>query len=170
MSSRLAARLGAAVMLSIAAACGGGAAPAAPASPAAPSATPTPVVSTGSATVGGKTETILTGAGGLTLYYFGPDKGGKITCTASMFDAIQAGNCLALWPPLILPSGTTVPHSSGITGNFTTLSNPDGKGMQILYNNWPLYYFSQDTKPGDTTGQGVLGQWFVATPGLAPSS
>lgn len=168
MHSRSAARWGVAVLLTIAAACGGGGA--APASPAAPSATPTPIVSTGSATVGGKTETILTGAGGLTLYYFGPDKGGKITCTASMFDAIQPGNCLAFWPPLILPSGTTVPHSSGITGRFTTLPNPDGKGMQILYNNWPLYYFSKDTKPGDTNGQGVLGQFFVATPGLAPSS
>jgi predicted lipoprotein with Yx(FWY)xxD motif len=168
MRTRSAAGLGFAMLLTLATACGGGGA--APASPAAPSPTPTPVVSTGSATVAGKAETILIDDRGLTLYYFLPDKGGKITCTTTMFDAIMAGNCLALWPPLILPTGTTVPHASGIPGRFAMLTNPDGKGMQILYNGWPLYFFSKDTKPGDTNGQGLLGQWFVATPNLAPSS
>ena len=26
---------------------------------------------------------------------------------------------------------------------------------------WPLYFFSGDATPGDTTGQGVGGVWFV---------
>lgn len=155
--------LGWAIALLIApAACGGNSNPAAAQSTPTPTPAPTTaVVMTASATVGGKTMTILTDAKGMTLYYFTPDKGGKITCT---------GSCLAAWPPLLLTSGTTVPHTSDITGSFSTLANPDGKGTQILYNAWPLYYWIQDQKPGDTTGQGVGGKWFVATPDLASGS
>lgn len=147
-------------LLMLPAACGGnsGSAP-----PPAPAATPTsaPVVATASASVGGKTMTILTDSKGMTLYYFTPDKGGKITCT---------GSCLAAWPPLLLASGSSVPHTADVTGSFTTLPNPDGKGTQILYKSWPLYYWIKDQKPGDTTGQGVGGKWFVATPDLAAGS
>ena len=148
-------------LLLLPAACGGG--PSAASAPPTPAPTPTaaPVVMTASATVGGKTMTILTDAKGMTLYYFTPDKGGKITCT---------GSCLAAWPPLLLSSGTAVPHTSDITGSFSTLANPDGKGTQILYNTWPLYYWVKDQKPGDTTGQGVGGKWFVATPDVAAGS
>jgi hypothetical protein len=31
----------------------------------------------------------------------------------------------------------------------------------VKYGAWPLYYFAKDTKPGDTTGQGVQGVWYV---------
>jgi hypothetical protein len=34
----------------------------------------------------------------------------------------------------------------------------------------PLYYYAKDAKAGDTTGQGVGGKWFVASPtGAAPA-
>lgn len=127
-----------------------------------PAATPTaaPVVATATATVDGKSQTILVDAKGMTLYYFTPDKGGKITCT---------GSCLAAWPPLTV-TGSDVPHTKDVTGKFTTLANPDGKGTQVLYNTWPLYYWVKDQKPGDTTGQNVGGKWFVATPDLAAGS
>jgi predicted lipoprotein with Yx(FWY)xxD motif len=128
---------------------------------ASPSPSVAPIVKTSTATVAGKSETILVGANGMTLYGYLPDKGGVITCK---------GGCAANWPPLFLPSGqTTVSATTDITGKFTTAPHPDGKGTQVIYNDWPLYFWVKDTKPGDTTGQGVGGKWFVATPAMTPS-
>ena len=118
--------------------------------------TPAPLVKTATVTVDGKQQTILVDNAGMTLYLFTPDKGGKISCT---------GPCLAVWPPLLLPADMTKPvPGPGLTGTCTTLANPDGKGTQILYNNWPLYYYAKDKAPGDVTGQNVGGKWFVVTP------
>jgi predicted lipoprotein with Yx(FWY)xxD motif len=116
---------------------------------------PTATVLATTATVGGASKTILTDSKGMTLYYFTPDKGGKVTCT---------GGCLAVWPPLISDAPTA---GSGVTGSLTTVANPDGKGTQVVYNGWPLYYYVKDTKPGDTTGENVGGKWFVVPPDLA---
>jgi predicted lipoprotein with Yx(FWY)xxD motif len=110
--------------------------------------------------VAGKSETILVDNKGMTLYYFTPDKGGKVTCT---------GPCLGVWPPLLVPAGMTKPAADKtVKGTLTTVANPDGKGTQVVYNNWPLYYYAKDKSPGDTTGQNVGGKWFVVPPDLAP--
>ncbi len=125
----------------------------------APSPTPTPLVVTASATVGGASMTILTDSKGMTLYYFTPDKGGQVTCKAG---------CLAVWPPLLLPAEESKPTGgTGVSGALTTIANPDGKGTQVMYNNWPLYYYVKDKSPGDVTGQNVGGKWFVVPPNLA---
>jgi predicted lipoprotein with Yx(FWY)xxD motif len=140
------------------AACGGDTSSAA--SSPSPSAAQAPLVKTATATVAGASQTILVGANGMTLYYYLPDKGGKITCT---------GQCLVNWPPLIVPSTkTSVAATSDITGKFTLLANTEANGSQVVYNNWPMYFWIKDKTPGDTTGQGVGGKWFVATPGLVP--
>lgn len=137
-------------------ACGGSTA----SPPTSPSPTVAPIIKTSTATVAGKSETILVGANGMTLYAYLPDKGGVITCKAA---------CSANWPPLVLPAGqATVSATSDIKGKFTIAPNPDGKGSQVLYNNWPLYFFSKDKQAGDTTGQGLAGKWSVATPDMAP--
>lgn len=143
----------------IAAACGGSASSSGSSSggSAAKSASPAPAaeVKTATATVAGKQETILTDQKGMTLYYYTPDKGGKVTCT---------GQCAALWPPLASPSGSSNPTGGqGVTGPLATASNPAG-GSVITYKGWPLYTWVKDKAPGDTTGQGVQGIWFVVTP------
>jgi len=43
----------------------------------------------------------------------------------------------------------------------------DANGNQVEYNGHLLYAYSGDTAPGQTNGEGLLGKWFVATPGLA---
>ena len=106
--------------------------------------------STGSSTALG---TYLTDPHGRTLYIFTKDTKDKSNCT---------GACLTIWPPYgpgikatnapvnmpMLPVGVSV-----IKGN---------NGMvQFTYNGMPLYYYSKDTAPGQTNGQGVLGTWFV---------
>jgi len=61
------------------------------------------------------------------------------------------GSCLAIWPPLLMPAGKTVP--AGATGLGTVST---GAGLQVTYNSKPLYTFSSDTKKS-VSGQGVGG-------------
>jgi predicted lipoprotein with Yx(FWY)xxD motif len=148
------------VSLLLMAACGGGSSSSGGSSstPAASAAAPSTaaVVKTATATVDGKSETILTDAKGMTLYHYTPDKGGKVTCT---------GGCAAAWPPLMLPAGITKATGTGLTGTLATVPGATG-GMQVTYNGWPLYGWIKDKAPGDTTGQGVGGNWFVVTPDI----
>jgi predicted lipoprotein with Yx(FWY)xxD motif len=96
--------------------------------------------------------TFLTGSGGMTLYIFTKDRPNQTTCT---------GGCAQLWPPLTVPAGHQPQAGAGVTGRLGTLVRPDG-GTQATYDGMPLYYYSGDTKAGDTTGQGQGGVWFVA--------
>lgn len=128
-----------------------------------PSPTAAPNVLAQSETVAGKPTVILVDSKGMTLYLWKKDTGtGKVDCV---------GGCAAIWPPFVLPAGTMHPvGGSGVTGTLTTLDNPEGKGAQVVYNGWPLYYYVKDKAPGDTTGQGVGGNWFVVTPDQAANS
>jgi len=95
----------------------------------------------------------LTGSNGMTLYIFKNDvaNSGKSAAEA----------LAATWPPLC-PCGSPV-AGAGMTGALATITRADGKG-QVTYNGLPLYSFVDDKRPGDTTGQGVNGVWFVAAP------
>jgi ABC-type Fe3+-hydroxamate transport system substrate-binding protein len=96
-------RRGSIVLASLAAllvaACGGSSSSDSSSSAASPTPKAAITVKTASKTVAGKSETILVDAKGMTLYYFTPDKGGTVTCTAA---------CLEAWPPLLLPSDAAV--------------------------------------------------------------
>jgi predicted lipoprotein with Yx(FWY)xxD motif len=157
--------LAALAALTMTAACGGSSSPSAAANTPAPAPTKAPNVLAMAEPVAGQSMTILVDDKGLTLYRWGKDSGasiGKINCV---------GGCAAVWPPFVLPASATTPVAgSGVTGTLTTLVNPEGKGTQVLYNGWPLYYFAKDKAPGDTTGQGVNGNWFVVTPDQAPNA
>lgn len=96
----------------------------------------------------------LTTASGRTLYYFTPEHDSHITCT---------GQCAAIWLPLLDPSGLLT-KTETLPGTLTTI--PRGNSRQVTYSDWPLYTFSGDKAPGDTNGQGILGQWFVASTSL----
>jgi predicted lipoprotein with Yx(FWY)xxD motif len=108
-------------------------------------------VRTASATVAGKTETILVNTGGLPLYYYQPDTAAK---------SLVTGGLAALWPPLT----SAAPTAAGASGKLTAVN--DAHGHQVAYNGHLLYTFVSD-HPGQVTGQGVQ-NFFVATPGLTP--
>lgn len=134
------------------------------------SSTPTPAaqgatVETATATVQGKSETILTNSSGMTLYYYTPDKDKSVTCT---------GKCQSIWPPLTDSSAPAAP--SGVTGTFGVDPNPAG-GSVVTYNGWPLYTYAKDMSPGQTKGEGLNNSggttdplWFVATPSLTANA
>jgi predicted lipoprotein with Yx(FWY)xxD motif len=106
-------------------------------------------VQTASATVQGRTETILVDAKGLPLYSYQPD-----TPTTSYV----TGQLAALWPPVV----TATPTVRGATGTVTSV--PTTNGHQVAYNGHFLYTFIEDS-PGHVTGQGVQ-NFFIATPDL----
>jgi predicted lipoprotein with Yx(FWY)xxD motif len=112
----------------------------------------------------GSVGAYLTGKDGRTLYIFTPDSVNISTCV---------DGCAATWPPFTVGSGGAPKAGTGVTGTLTTFARPDGT-RQVAYNGSPLYYYAADTKAGDTTGQGVGGKWYVASPtgtgpGPAPS-
>lgn len=116
-------------------------------------------VKTAQATVKGTSETILTNAQGLTLYYFMPDTASTAACT---------GTCAGIWPPLLLTSTGSPTSASSLPGTLSAVS--DANGNQVEYNGHPLYTYSKDTAPGQTNGEGLFGKWFVATPNLGSQS
>ena len=111
------------------------------------------------ATVNGKSTTILTNAQGRTLYYSKSDTATKVACS---------GACAKIWPPLLF-AGTGLPTSATpLAGKLTVVTNANGK--QVEYNGHPLYTYSLDTASGQTHGEGFKGVWFVVTPNLASQS
>jgi predicted lipoprotein with Yx(FWY)xxD motif len=108
------------------------------------------------ATVKGTSVTILSTPQGQTLYYFAPDTATKTACT---------GACAKAWPPLISTgSGTTLGDVS-LPGALSVVH--DAHGNQVEYNGHLLYTFSGDISAGQANGEGLLGKWFVCTPGIA---
>lgn len=101
------------------------------------------------ASVGGKTESILVNVNGLPLYYFRADTAKK---------SFVGGELARLWPPLL----SAKPTATGIQGALTALKEPNGQ--QVAFNGHFLYTFVGDL-PGHVTGQGVS-NFFVATPRL----
>ena len=96
---------------------------------------------------------ILVDSRGITLYDFPPDKGKTSVCY---------GACAALWPPLIT-HGKPVAGKGVRASLLGTTKRKDGK-LEVTYGGHPLYYFVQDRKPGQTTGQGLNqfgGPWWV---------
>ena len=93
---------------------------------------------------------------GMTLYWFKKDSPSVSVC---------AGPCLEKWPIYFRP---TVAAPAGVNeSDFATITREDGK-QQTTFRGYPLYYFFNDKKPGDTTGQGVNNIWYVIDPGNFP--
>lgn len=96
----------------------------------------------------------LVGPNGMTLYRFNPDEPGVSNC----YD-----QCAVNWPPLLLEEGETLGGNAGVVGKLGTAEREDGT-IQITYEGMPLYYWINDSEPGDATGQGVGDVWFVVPP------
>jgi predicted lipoprotein with Yx(FWY)xxD motif len=95
-----------------------------------------------------KLGSILVDGKGMTLYLFTKDTPNTSNCN---------GQCLVAWPALLgkPTAGKGVDDSK--LGSFT---RSDGS-VQASYNGWPLYYWKDDAKAGDATGQNVNNVWFV---------
>jgi predicted lipoprotein with Yx(FWY)xxD motif len=113
------------------------------------------LIKTATATVSGKSVTLLSNTQGLTLYYRTSDVPPSTVCS---------GGCAGAWPPLIVSGSGTPTSATSLPGTLTVVA--DANGNQVAYNGHPLYTYSGDTGPGQTTGEGVGGVWHVCTPSL----
>ncbi len=113
------------------------------------------LIQTAMATVNGTSETILTTAQGRTLYYRTTDSPPTTVCS---------GGCASAWPPLLVSGSNTPTSTTSLPGKLSVQA--DANGTQVEYNGHPLYTFSGDTAPGQTTGEGIGGIWHVVTPSL----
>jgi predicted lipoprotein with Yx(FWY)xxD motif len=91
---------------------------------------------------------------GRTLYLFEADGRNQSTCT---------GPCAGTWPPLLTNGRpkATAGVKAGLLG--TTGS---GSAEQVTYNGHPLYFYSGDTKRGDTNSQNLKlfgAKWYVVS-------
>jgi predicted lipoprotein with Yx(FWY)xxD motif len=108
-----------------------------------PTAAPKLTIHSGSTSLG----TVLVSSDGLTLYFHAGDTSTHSTCT---------GSCATAWPPLLVKAGAKVSGGSGVHGTFGTFKRGDGT-TQVTYKGHPLYGWTGDSYPGDTTGQGIGG-------------
>ncbi|MDQ2782788.1 MAG: hypothetical protein M3Y26_09705 [Actinomycetota bacterium] len=141
----------------VAVACGSGATPA--------SSGPGSALSTtnGGATLGTRTGalgTYLTDGAGRSLYLFMSDSPTTSTCN---------GSCVSAWPPFTSASPPDVSGGSE-AGQVGTITRSDGS-RQVTYSGHLLYYFSGDSRDGQTNGQGKKGfdapWWLVSPAGVA---
>jgi predicted lipoprotein with Yx(FWY)xxD motif len=87
---------------------------------------------------------ILVNSSGRTLYLFGKDRKGMSACS---------GQCASFWPPLIT-KGKPRTISGAKASLLGTTKRADGR-LQVTYNHHPLYTFAEDTKKGQTMGEGM---------------
>ncbi|MGE5273588.1 MAG: hypothetical protein ACM3QU_07485 [Verrucomicrobiota bacterium] len=94
---------------------------------------------------------VLVDAHGKTLYVWAHDKTSKSTCN---------GDCAAYWPPLITKGRPRA--IAGANSKLLGTSRRNDGRLQVTYAGHPLYYFVQDTKAGQTNGEGLTdfgGRW-----------
>ena len=93
------------------------------------------------------TNGVLATSAGATVYTFDKDTvgSGKSACN---------GPCAQLWPPVAAQA------SDAASGDWSIVTRDDGS-KQWAYKGAPIYTFSKDAKPGDTTGDKFKDVWHV---------
>lgn len=97
---------------------------------------------------------LMTNNAGMTLYTFDKD-------TAYSGKSVCNGACATNWPPFMAGSGDRP------GGDWTIVTRDDGS-RQWAWSGQPLYLWSKDQKPGDTTGDGFNKVWHAVKPEPRP--
>jgi predicted lipoprotein with Yx(FWY)xxD motif len=87
---------------------------------------------------------ILVNSSGRTLYLFEKDRKGMSACT---------GQCASFWPPL-MTKGKPRAIGGAKASLLGTTKRANGR-LQVTYNHHPVYTFAEDTKKGQTKGEGI---------------
>ncbi|BCL73295.1 hypothetical protein TUMSATVNIG1_52690 [Vibrio nigripulchritudo] len=95
----------------------------------------------------------LVDSNNLTLYTFDKDKNDQSVCY---------GECQVKWPPAYVDSKLMERGADKLklSGDFGVTQRKDNT-YQWTYKNQPLYRWFQDTKPGETNGDGVKQVWHL---------
>ncbi|ARU51521.1 putative lipoprotein with Yx(FWY)xxD motif [Cellulosimicrobium cellulans] len=109
-----------------------------------------PVLGTADSSLG----TIVVDGQGMTVYYYDKDTKGSGTSACE-------GECAAAWPAVHAASAD--PEVDGVTAEVGTITGVDGE-LQVTVDGRPVYTYAADQAPGDVSGQGVNGVWYVVAP------
>lgn len=99
-------------------------------------------------------DEILADSSGRTLYVFARDSEGETVC----YD-----DCAQAWPPLTVPRETAVRAGSAVSAAVDAIER-DGGRLQVTVDGLPVYYFANDSDPGDATGMGLGNAWWLVRP------
>jgi predicted lipoprotein with Yx(FWY)xxD motif len=92
-------------------------------------------------------HTIVVNPTGRTLYTLSPETTHHLLCRES--------ECLAIWPPLTVPSRTTkLKAGPGVQGKLSVFRRSNGR-WQVTLRGKPLYRFSEEHHNGETAGEGL---------------
>lgn len=98
---------------------------------------------------------ILVSSSRRTLYEFTRDRAGRNSCAA-------IGGCAEAWPALEASGRPTA--GAGVKASLLSSVPAPGGGRQITYAGHPLYLYSGDSGPGETSYVGVRqfgGAWYA---------
>ncbi|MET4639548.1 hypothetical protein [Mycetocola sp. 2940] len=102
----------------------------------------------------------LTDGAGRSLYVNSTDPPGKSSCV---------GACARTWLPVRSLGGKPQPGSGVEAPSVGNIQRPDGS-EQVTFNGHPVYYYSGDTSPGQSNGNGRSefgGAWSAQPPANA---
>ncbi len=117
-----------------------------------PQPNPTPDANTVRLATNATFGSILTDSDGMSLYFFSRDSKGQSECVEG---------CKAAWP-IFYEANPTL--DTGLeAADFGEITRSDGD-KQTTYKGWPLYYFANDNAAGDTNGDKVGNNWYIAKP------
>lgn len=114
----------------------------------------------------------LTDAEGRTLYLFVSLNAEEGQASEQMTEGVReeaascSVECQGAWPPFTAGENENMQVDEGVVEDLLYTADVNGQ-TQVVYNGWPLYYFAQDEKPGDTNGQGIEGfggEWYLVSP------
>ena len=98
---------------------------------------------------------IVENGGGFTVYMFTRDGRGKDNC-------VKASGCTSVWPP-VTTAGRPLAGPGIKRGLLGTIKLPSG-ARQVTYAGHPLYTYTGDSGPGDTSYVGFPqfgGTWYA---------
>jgi len=103
---------------------------------------------------------ILFDGRGRVLYLFARDRGGRSSCS---------GACAKAWPPFLTKGAPRT--LSGVNAKLLGTTRRSDGTLQVTSAKHPLYYFKEDTKPGQIKCRNVSnfgGLWLVVAPSGKP--
>lgn len=109
-------------------------------------------------------ENIVVISTGRAVYELSGDSKRTPKCT-------KASGCFSFWPPVTVPSKSSLSKGPGVPGTLGTWSR--NGFIQVTLNGHPLYTFALDTKSADATGQGIRsfgGTWSVVKAGTSSAA
>lgn len=98
----------------------------------------------------GGIEKVLVDDEGMTLYAAEQEAKSTIACTEG---------CLELWEPLTVSKGTTLSSDDGLASSLSTARRPGDDNVQVTYQGYPLYTFTEDSGAGKVTGNDVTDEF-----------